>query len=723
MELRTLIAALFCALLVPACSTPACPRGMIQHGAVCSTCPKGSEQKGNRCLSADGGVEVNPVTADEDADVEEGDDAAADMSTGPGAGLDGSTSANDASSFDAAMDADGGMATREFALGTAGSACASELEQSLACEGHASRKILKCQGGTWQVLQTCGPSERCDSRVGTEQGTCATIPAACVGKSAGEICDGLVRLECGIDLVSVTNRACSEHSHCEGTPSARCACDTGFQDDGQGGCKNPDDCPAGACSGGKCVDGLGDYSCNCDSGYAGTGSKKCTPVLYCPKDACTPGGTCNDTMNWSCQCNTGFSGTGTQACANQNDCPSNRCLAPNGTCQDQIGTYHCNCNPGFSGDDCVNDICSPNPCRNGGTCSRTGTLCACAVGFSGTNCQTDVCNPNPCLNGGTCSRTGNRCTCPVGFSGANCEIDSCNPNPCQHGGVCTRTSSMPNCNCNGTGYQGNQCETKVDPCNGTTNACGGSCMTPLAHQPNESCSNGLQGACARTGKYVCQGTTTTVCNAPTVAAGVEVCGDGVDNDCDGSIDEADASNARNWYPDCDSDGYSNLSETLIAAKTGYVVSCTEPAGSAACSGWTALAPLGLSTRDCDDLSSAYHPNNDFGLPPPDRTSTDLNCDGVSEKEPALGIYDGFSIVVTPVKVCAAATNCSSCSAEGGRGQWLAADNVTPTDTPPPCSTSINDTRAWRNIDWGNGIGVCPMGRYSDNRTAGWQRCR
>jgi hypothetical protein len=649
-----LLAATACALLLAACSTPQCPRNQIQHGMTCSHCPEGSEKKGNQCLTSDGGVVVEPVEGDEDGgDEGDGDaDLEADVEAGASA-LDATVAAASMDATSAEASSEAGPA-REFALGTAGAPCSAELEQTLACEGHASRKILKCQAGAWQVLQTCSMSERCDSRVGTEQGTCATIPAACVGKSTGDICDGLVRLECGADLVTVTLHACDEHLHCESTPNVHCACDTGYQDDGHGACGNPDDCPAGACSGGKCVDGLSDYSCDCNSGFAGTGTKKCTAVLYCPKDACTPGGSCVDTMNWSCQCGSGFSGTGTQACANQNDCPSNRCLAPNGTCQDQVGTYRCNCNPGFSGPDCVNDICGPNPCKNGGTCSRTGMLCACPAGYSGASCQTDVCNPNPC----------------------------------QHGGTCNRGTSA-SCTCTGTGYQGDHCEVAVDPCSGTTNACGGSCMSPLAHQLNEACSNGLLGACARTGKYVCQGTGATVCNAPSVAASTEACGDGVDNDCDGSVDEADAVDATVWYEDCDGDGYSALTAALIVANTGVRRSCTKPDATSSCpGGWTATRPQAPQTGiqpvnwDCDDASPVYNPNADFGLPPDGKTRTDLNCDGIDQAEPAVTALEWIDASLTMVRwkqyrLCLQTDSCEVCSNRGGY-RWV---------TQPPCSTS------------------------------------
>ena len=640
MQLRTL-AALLCALLAHACSTPKCPRDLIQRGKICSRCPEGSEKRGDECFGSDGGM-VEPVEADEDAQV--GDEDEADASSDPDGGANG----------DAARMVG---APEQYALGKAGEPCPAELDQSLACEGHASRKILKCQSGSWQVLQTCSQSERCDSRVGTEQGTCAAIPAACSGKAPGDICDGSQRLSCGVDLVNVTSRPCAEHARCTGASQATCTCDNGYEDDGKGDCKNPNDCPADACKGGKCVDGLRDYSCDCDSGYAGTGTKQCNPVQYCPKDACAPGGTCIDTMNWSCQCNTGFGGSGTQACTNRNDCPSDRCRAPNAICQDLVGSYDCKCNPGFSGPDCVNDVCAPNPCRNGGTCSRTGTLCS----------------------------------CPVGYSGTNCEIDACNPNPCQHGGTCTRTSSGASCNCNATGYQGNRCETRVDPCSGTTNACGGSCMTPLAHQPNESCTNGLLGACARTGRYVCQGTTTTVCNAPSVGAGVEVCGDGIDNDCDGSTDEADASNAPTWYEDCDGDGYASVGAATMRR-------CSQPPTRSGCSSWSLTPPVLNSTADCNDYSRSYAPGALFGLPPDGSSSHDLNCNGVVEKDDGVGQPTVDNAFIFSLPLCPVSDSCQACaqrSASGG-ARWLNVE--TPTQVQPRCSANTSDSFAHQRTE-------------------------
>ncbi len=71
---------------------------------------------------------------------------------------------------------------------------------------------------------------------------------------------------------------------------------------------------------------------------------------------------------------------------------------------------------------------------------------------------------------------------------------------------------------------------------------------------------------------------------------LEVC-DGVDNDCDGSVDLA-AVDRGTWYEDGDGDGYGDEDEPVSA--------CTQPAGTAA--GEADGVPF-----DCDDANSRIHP--------------------------------------------------------------------------------------------------------------------
>lgn len=43
--------------------------------------------------------------------------------------------------------------------------------------------------------------------------------------------------------------------------------------------------------------------------------------------------------------------------------------------------------------------------------------------------------------------------------------------PCQNGGKCFNLINAYNCDCAGTGYEGNNCETQIDECAVDTNLC------------------------------------------------------------------------------------------------------------------------------------------------------------------------------------------------------------------------------------------------------------
>ena len=74
---------------------------------------------------------------------------------------------------------------------------------------------------------------------------------------------------------------------------------------------------------------------------------------------------------------------------------------------------------------------------------------------------------------------------------------------------------------------------------------------------------------------------------PTVhPAASEVC-NGTDDDCDGVVDEPDASDASIWHADGDADGYGSTTEVLTA--------CEQPDGYVA------------DDLDCDDADNAVHP--------------------------------------------------------------------------------------------------------------------
>jgi hypothetical protein len=121
----------------------------------------------------------------------------------------------------------------------------------------------------------------------------------------------------------------------------------------------------------------------------------------------------------------------------------------------------------------------------------------------------------------------------------------------------------------------------LEVCDGTDNDCDGT--TDEAGAINESTwyadsdgdgygnANDSVGACNGATGYVADATDCNDADAAVNPASIEVC-DGVDNDCNGTADAADAVDAPTWYEDVDSDGYGSTSQTAIScnAVSGFV---------------------------------------------------------------------------------------------------------------------------------------------------------
>ncbi|XP_074475426.1 hyaluronan-binding protein 2-like isoform X1 [Sebastes fasciatus] len=118
-----------------------------------------------------------------------------------------------------------------------------------------------------------------------------------------------------------------------------------------------------------------------------------------------------------------------------NVCDPNPCF--NGAaCQSNSDTeFTCTCSEPYIGKRCqkVRNVCENIRCGHG-TCVLNVKKppyyeCKCRPPYQGTDCKTlptSACEPNPCQNGGSCTK-GNRrlrCLCPDGYTGKFCEIAS-----------------------------------------------------------------------------------------------------------------------------------------------------------------------------------------------------------------------------------------------------------------------------------------------------------
>jgi hypothetical protein len=99
-------------------------------------------------------------------------------------------------------------------------------------------------------------------------------------------------------------------------------------------------------------------------------------------------------------------------------------------------------------------------------------------------------------------------------------------------------------------------------------------------------------------------------------AASEVC-NGEDDDCDGTVDEADAIDASTWYADSDSDGFGNASVTDLACDqpTGYVADAT----------------------DCDDSDPLQYPGADELC-----NGEDDDCDGTVDEDDAIDVSTWYA---------------------------------------------------------------------------------
>lgn len=202
--------------------------------------------------------------------------------------------------------------------------------------------------------------------------------------------------------------------------------------------------------------------------------------------------------------------------------------------------------------------------------------------------------------------TGPACDTGLDLCEQACVDTSSDPNNCGDCGVmceasaahtvasCQASACVLECEAGWTDLDGdieagsgsNGCELECAPTNGGTEICDeidNDCDGVVDNGfESGSCTVGI-GACEASGEYVCVDDNTAACNATAGTPGDEVCGDGVDNDCDGEVDEDDAVDAPTWYADNDGDGYGDPDDSLRQ--------CDKPLGYVA------------DNSDCDDADA------------------------------------------------------------------------------------------------------------------------
>jgi subtilisin-like proprotein convertase family protein len=144
-------------------------------------------------------------------------------------------------------------------------------------------------------------------------------------------------------------------------------------------------------------------------------------------------------------------------------------------------------------------------------------------------------------------------------------------------------------------------------------------------------------ACTQPSGYVADNTDCDDTLADVNTDGTEVC-DGIDNDCDDTVDEDDATDALTWYADGDADSYGDAAATTLAcnAPSGYVADAT----------------------DCDDAAAAVNPAATEYC-----DTIDNDCDGTIDEDDAAdagtfyvdGDGDGFGDASSAVTTCYASS--------------------------------------------------------------------
>ncbi|XP_035693653.1 fibropellin-1-like [Branchiostoma floridae] len=212
----------------------------------------------------------------------------------------------------------------------------------------------------------------------------------------------------------------------------------------------------------------------------------CADIDECASSPCAHGTCIDEVASYTCSCENGW--TGLNCDQDIDECLSFPCV--HGTCTDTIGSYTCSCENGWTGLNCDQNIdeCASFPCLHGTCTDGVGSYtCSCENGWTGQDCDQDIdeCASSPCTHGTCTDALGSyTCSCENGWTGQYCDqnIDDCASSPCTHG-TCTDGVGSYTCSCE-NGWTGLNCDQDIDECASSPCRSGGTC---LDHVSGYSC--------------------------------------------------------------------------------------------------------------------------------------------------------------------------------------------------------------------------------------------
>ena len=381
-------------------------------------------------------------------------------------------------------------------------------------------------------------------------------------------------------------------------------------------------------------------------------------------------------------------------CGTGGTCRGGECVEPR--CGDSIVQDPEQCDDGndvaFDGceNNCVFTCSAASDCLDGNPCN----------GLEDCPLDRHVCAP------GTPPGVGSTCTTADITDGVCNASETCVPVGCGNGTVdgteqCDDGNTTAGDGCEPDCTYSCEADTDCDDllfCNGaeTCNVAAHTCVagtvptcTPSDACHTSTCSD-LDGMCvealidgdmdgeAPTSLGAC-GTDCDDANAERNSMNQEICGNGIDDDCDPATSDAAMTL---YYPDCDSDTYAAMGATGLAA-------CMAPATCGGCACIT-RAPTSATNADCRDNNANVRPNQTSYFTSaisgaPSATDFDYNCDGTETRQ--VTCVSESTTGTCPARDrlfgCEGRFICLDppcCSTGGGQGGWTGA-------SVPSCGSS------------------------------------